>query len=118
MRRTKWRWPRRIALLLCAAIGLGAASIPFVMPALAAYACPGCYGLERVTPELYVEAAMPAGERLKLLEVIAAAEIRVARFYGSFEGHPILLACMSEACDHMLGGRGARATAYTALNGG
>ena len=89
----------------CGALAaLGAASVPFILPALAAYACPACYGLERVTSTLYVEAAMPAQDRAKLQDTIVAAEARVAGFYGSFEGHPTLLACMTEACDRKLGG--------------
>ena len=113
MRRSKWRWAKRAGLVAAALAGLGVASVPFVMPALAAYACPACYGLERVTPALYVEAAMPAQDRAALLETIASSEAKVAGFYGSYEGRPTLLACSTEACDRKLGGRGARATAYT-----
>ena len=82
MRRSKWRWPKRIGIGVAALAVLGAASVPFVMPALAALACPSCYGLERVTPTLFVEAAMPAQDRAKLQETIVAAEARVAGFYG------------------------------------
>jgi hypothetical protein len=117
MQRPKWRWPKRIGIGLLILTVLGLASVPFLMPALAAYACPACYGLDRVTATLYVEAAMPAPDRAKLLAAIAAAEARIANFYGSFEARPILLACMTEACDHKLGGRGARATTYTAIGG-
>ncbi len=117
MGRSKLRWLRRIGIAAVALVTLGVASVPFVVPALAAYTCPSCYGLERVTPALYAEAAMPAPERAKLQETIAAAESRVAAFYGSFGERPTLLACMTEACDRRLGGRGARATAYTTFLG-
>ncbi len=117
MKHSKRRWLKRIGLVAGALAALGAASVPIAMPALAAYACPACYGLERVTPTLYVEAAMPAQDRTKLQETIAASEVRVAGFYGSFERRPTLLACMSEACDRKLGGRGARATTYTTPGG-
>ena len=117
MRRSKWRWPKRIGLLVGALAALGVASVPFILPALAAYACPACYGLERVTSTLYVEAAMPEQDRATLRDTIAGAQAQVAGFYGSFEGHPTLLACATEACDHKLGGRGARATTYTTFGG-
>ncbi len=117
MRRSKWRWPKRIGLLVGALAALGVASVPFILPALAAYACPACYGLERVTSTLYVEAAMPEQDRATLRDTIAGAQAQVAGFYGSFEGHPTLLACATEACDRKLGGRGARATTYTTFGG-
>ncbi len=117
MRRSKLRWLRGIGIAAAALVALGMASVPFVAPALAAYACPSCYGLERVTPTLYTEAAMPAPERARLRDAIAAAEARVAAFYGSSGERPVLLACMTEACGRRLGGRGARATAYTTFFG-
>jgi hypothetical protein len=98
-------------------MSLAAASAPFVMPALAAYACPACYGLEEVTPSLYVEVAMAAKDRAKLQETVATAETKVAGFYGSYNGRPTLLACASADCDRKLGGRGARAVAYVTLAG-
>ena len=112
MRRSKWRWPKRIGIATGLLVALGVASVPFVVPALAAYTCPACYGLERVSPTLYVEAAMPAPDRAKLQETIATAEARVAAFYSSFGERPTLLACMTEACDRRIGGLGGRATAY------
>jgi hypothetical protein len=117
MQRSKWRWIKRIGIAAAALVLLGVASVPFVVPALAAYTCPSCYGLERVTPTLYVEAAMPAPDRAALQDTIAAAEAGVAAFYGTFGERPTLLACMTEDCDRRLGGRGARATAYTTFFG-
>ena len=40
MRRSKWRWPKRIGIGVAVLAVLGAASVPFVMPALVAFACP------------------------------------------------------------------------------
>jgi hypothetical protein len=117
MGRSKWRWPKRIGIVAAGLLVSGVASVPFALPALAAYTCPGCYGLERVSPTLYVEAAMPAPDRARLRETIAAAEARVAAFYGSFGERPTLLACMTEACDRRLGGLGGRATAYASPMG-
>ncbi len=81
-------------------------------PAMAAYACPRCYGLVPVSPGLYVEAAMPLADRTALRATIAGAEAQVAAFYGSFDRRPTVLACATEACDRRLGGRGARATTF------
>lgn len=60
---------------------------------------------------------MPAPERVRLRDNIAAAEARVAAFYGSSGKQPTLLACMTEDCHYRLGGRGGRATAYTTFFG-
>jgi len=84
-------------------------------PAMAAYVCPSCYGLESVTSNLFVEAAMPAADRTMLRETVARAAKQVATFYGSFDRQPTVLACETAACDHRLGGRGARATTFGTL---
>ncbi len=118
MAASKWRWAKRIGIAAVLLALLTTASVPFVIPVMAAYACPSCYGLERAESSLYVEAAMPAAERQKLQEGILSAEAKTAQFYGSYSGHPTLLACMTEVCDHKLGGRGARATTYPTLGDG
>lgn len=117
MKRANGRWLKRTGLVAAVLAALGAASTPFTVPVLAAYACPACYGLERIAPALYVEAAMPDQGRAALKAAIAAGEARVASFYGSYGARPALLACATEACDRKLGGRGARATAYTMPGG-
>lgn len=112
MRRiVKW-----LALALIAAVFICAGSIPFVLPVFAAYACPGCYGLEPLTQSLFAEAAMSPEDRAKLQAAVASAEAKVTGFYGSFNAPPTLLACVSLDCDRKLGGRGARAVTYSILN--
>jgi hypothetical protein len=81
-------------------------------PAMAAYLCPSCYGLERVTGDLLVDSAMPAAHRTEVRETIARAAKRVSNFYGSFDRRPTLMACETDACDRRLGGRGQRATTF------
>jgi hypothetical protein len=82
---------------------------------MAAYVCPSCYGFERVTNLLFVESAMPAADRTMLREAVTQAADKVAMFYGSFDRRPTILACETDACDHRLGGRGARATTFGTL---
>jgi hypothetical protein len=84
-------------------------------PAMAAYMCPSCYGLEPVTHDLFVESAMPAADRVTLRKAVEAAAAEVSTFYGSFDHRPTVLACETAACDHRLGGRGARATTFGTL---
>ena len=86
--------------------------LPFLSPAVAAYVCPSCYGLQRVTGSLFVDPAMSVEDRTRLQEVVALAAVQVADFYGSFDRQPTVLACATEECDRKLGGKGARANTY------
>ena len=100
------RWSKRCMLIAAVFVILGTASVVLVWPAVAAYVCPSCYGLERVTGSLFVEPAMSVEDRRTLQETVARAVAQVASFYGSFDRQPILLACASGDCDRKLGGRG------------
>jgi len=106
------RWPTRFILIAAVFLILPTACVVFFLPAVAAYACPSCYGLERVTGSLFVDPAMAVEDRRILQETAARAAAQVANFYGSFDKQPILLACASEECDRKLGGKGARANTY------
>lgn len=107
------RWTLRIAITT-AVVGLvlSAAAANWA-PALAALACPRCYGLEHAAARIYVDAEMPAEQRRALVSSIASAESVVSAFYGKLERRPYILACGQEACDRRLGGRGARATTHS-----
>ena len=109
---SSWRWPMRIPLIATILVIVGVGCIPLLSPAMAAYACPACYGLLRVTANLFVDPAMSVEDRTKLQEAISRAAAQVTAFYGSFDHTPTLLACASEECDHRLGGKGARANTY------
>jgi hypothetical protein len=105
------RW--RIALVAAAVLAmLAMGSIAFLSPAIAAYACPGCYGLERTANRLFVDRAMSTEDRTNLEDIVARAATQVADFYGSFDHRPTILACATELCDRRLGGKGARANTY------
>jgi hypothetical protein len=91
-------------------VGIGCT--PFLSPAVAAYACPSCYRLQRVSGNLFVDPAMSVEDRTKLQEIVVRAAEQVADFYGSFDKPPTLLACATEECDRRLGGKGARADTF------
>lgn len=91
-------------------IAVGA--IPVLLPQIAAYACPQCYGLQKAMKGVYVDAAMPAEDRAKLKVTINRAVEQVTTFYGSFDHRPTLLICSTGKCDRRLGGRGAKAVTY------
>jgi len=104
------RWVRRILYGVVGAIALFVVSIPFTMPQAAAYACPSCYGFERIAEDVYVEKDR---EHPDLLTRIEISKARVRAAFGIDTIPPVtLLACDTDACDHRLGGRGARARAY------
>jgi len=106
------RWRKRIMLIATVLVVLAIGGVVFLSPAVAAYVCPGCYGLKRVADSLFVDRAMSVEERTKLQETVARAAAQVAAFYGSFDQHPTLLVCATEECDRRLGGKGARAVTY------
>lgn len=100
-------------MLSIALTALAASYVTLASPwALAAYACPACFGLEEMASGIYVEATMPAAERTRLAQIITQAKEQVAAFYGSFERSPVLLICATAECDRRLGGRGAKAVAF------
>ena len=80
------RWPKRTVLIATVLVTLAIGCLPFVSPAVAAYACPSCYGLQRVTGSLFVDPAMSVEDRTRLQEVVALAAVQVADFYGSLTG--------------------------------
>lgn len=107
---------RRIAKILAAlalGAGLGLGALLWFLPALRGGICPGCMGLEEVTPALWVEASMPDHARRALAAEVEAARARIAAFYGPPRAHLRILACESRACDRRLGGRGAAAVTYS-----
>ena len=106
---------RRTRLLLAGAAAILAlllTTVPFIAPAVAAYGCPHCYGLERLTDRIYVEREMSVADRAALQDIVGRAAKRVEVFYGSFDRAPVLLVCGTSACDRKTGGRGARAEKY------
>ena len=104
------RWARRILCGLAVLALAALASLPFALPASAAYLCPSCYGLERMERGVYVERGHDHGA---LPDVLAAARERTMAGFGiDVLPHATLLVCATEGCDRRLGGRGAKARAF------
>jgi len=98
---------RRLAKWLLALPALALLGLLWSVPALGAYLCPSCYGLERVAEGIYAELGGP-----DLSPMIAEARTRVATYYSAFDHQPVLLICHSDACHKRLGSGGARAVTY------
>lgn len=104
----------RGAILFVLVAGLGALATVRA-PAVLAWICPACYGLETVAPGLHVDPAMTLRERAALQSALVEARRRVAAFYGSLQRSPTLLVCTTEACDAKLGAGPAAARAFADL---
>jgi hypothetical protein len=102
----------RIATMLAVLFGLAGIAVVFLLPAMAAYVCPPCFGLMHVDEVVYAEKNMNPSAIETLRSAVIEAEDRVRGFYGSFDRKPTLLVCMTEACDRRLGGKGAKARAF------
>lgn len=107
MRLARWCLGATGALGLAAVIG-----IPLAAPALAALACPGCYGLTRIAPGLYSDAGAPPD----LAAMVSTAQRTAAGALGA-EALPTatVMICNTADCDARLGGKGALARAYGTL---
>ena len=95
-------WIKRIVLIATGFVILAVGGVVVLLPAAAGYACPSCYGLERVAGQLFVEHAMSVEDRTTIQEIIARAAAQVADFYGAFDQLPTILACATEECDRSL----------------
>jgi len=84
----RWRLAKRVTQLGIVCIFLVVGGVVIAWPAMAAYVCPACYGLEPVTSDLLVESAMPAAERESLRETVlyARAACRVTRWLDANSG--------------------------------
>jgi hypothetical protein len=103
---------RFAAIVTSMFVAIGAIFLAWMQPAIAALACPMCFGMERLSGNVFVENAMSEPERMHLLAIMAKGEKMVADFYGELHENPVVLACATEACSRRLGGRGAKAISY------
>jgi len=108
-------WWRLVATGTVLFIALGAALLAWMQPAIAALACPTCFGMERLSGEVFVDSVMSAQERARLLAMMAEGDQKVAGFYGELRENPVVIACASEVCSRRLGARGARAVSYASF---
>src|SRR5258706_5973410 len=99
-----WRWVGLVAGTVVAVPLVAAASTPVWAPTIAAAMCPSCYGMQPIGESLFVDAAMPEDRRRALQTTIAAAEAKVAAFFGPLTHRRIILACGEEGCEDRLRG--------------
>jgi hypothetical protein len=83
-------------------------------PAMAAAACPSCFGFAGVGGNVYVEEVMTPGQRAEAGAIIKQARERVSGFYGGLAGNPRILLCATQKCYVGIGG-GSRGTAILDL---
>lgn len=73
---------------------------------------PTAFGLERVTPELYVQAGTDAATRESLRQAMERARAAIHAGYGGVASRPIVHACVTDACYEEFGGMGSVAKVY------
>lgn len=110
-----WRRVRWVGTVSAGLVLTAITSIPLVMPAVAAYGCPTCYGLEKAAADLYVERGVTAEDRKGLEALVNGAKAKVEAFYGSVESFPTILVCQTSDCDRQTGGHGALGETYLSL---
>lgn len=108
----KHPWKRSIFLAVIAPVVVAVGLWLTVRPDAAVLLCPGCFGFERIGPNVYVEKSMVQDQRQTLIQSVEAAHNRVADFYGTRLSGPRVLACGSEACYWRLGGGNAKGAAW------
>ena len=79
-----------------------AAALAF--PSVAATTCPGCFGLERVRPGLYVEPGLTAAQYLQVTDAVDEGTRRVQAYFGDLRSDPDVLVCLTEECYARVGG--------------
>lgn len=89
----------------------GVAGVALAYPSVAATTCPGCYGLERVRPGLYLEPGMAPERRAQAIRSVGVAGERVRAFYKGRRSDPNILICATAACYRRIGGGGERGVA-------
>ena len=70
---------------------------------------PETFGFTKIAPNIYVETGATEEARANLREALTKAERVINAAYGGVQSHPIVHACISEACYKSFGGRGAKA---------
>jgi hypothetical protein len=81
-----------------------AAGAIFAFPALAAAACPTCYGFARIGSTVFVERGASDADVAHAKQALAEARSRVGDFYGAPIVAPTILICLTDQCYRRLGG--------------
>ncbi len=106
---------RRILLTVTAFVVLVAGSWLAIRPAAAVLLCPGCFGFEHISTNIYVEKSMAPDQRQTLIQSVGAARERIVDFYGTRLSDPRILGCGSEDCYWRLGGVSAKGAAWGSI---
>lgn len=110
----KWRFSLGLAVGVATFV---AYVFTIKFPAFSAVACPGCYGLEQLEPDLLVDREMGKSTRQHLLTEVQISQARIKTFYGQIHETPTLVVCSTDVCSQRLGGRGAYAVTYSSPTG-
>jgi hypothetical protein len=105
--RTRIRWALGGVVVVLLAVG----GLVLAYPSVAATTCPGCYGLTRVSDDMYSERGLTAAQRDQLAGLSADARRRVEEFYGDRRSEPRLIACFTDDCYARIGGGGEKGIA-------
>jgi hypothetical protein len=100
-----------ISLALGTSFLLAAGGAIFACPALAAVACPTCYGFETQGRNVFVERSMSLEQRVHAEQVVNQARYQVTRFYGNLTRDPRIFFCATQDCYSRIGGGGSRGMA-------
>lgn len=73
-------------------------------PAVAATACPSCYGLVELEESVFTERGLTDEQRRRVLGSVRAAEARIGTFFGRRQSSPRILACATDECYSRIGG--------------
>lgn len=73
---------------------------------------PAFFGMDEVSPTLYVEPGMPPEQRQGIQQQIELGRAQVERFYGAITTRPYFVACATNDCAVRFGSFGERATAF------
>jgi hypothetical protein len=100
-----------LATVLAALLSTTVVTAVAMVPGVAAYACPGCYGLTPLGGDAFVEEGRPAAEAESLRTALATADRRLSAFYGGRTSSPRVLICVTAACYQRIGGGGEKGRA-------
>jgi hypothetical protein len=106
------RWLAKLAMAFVALAVIAAAGTIYAYPAVAAVACPTCYGLDWLDSNVFVDRNMPAGDRAHVIDILSEARKRVATFYEDFTSTPRTLVCSTEDCYQHIGGHRERGKSF------
>ncbi|GAA3871555.1 hypothetical protein [Celeribacter arenosi] len=98
-----------IVAALCTGFSLGLVALGYT-PLLAAI-CPPCFGFEKAAEGLYVE-TRDEGFGDEMARRYARATQRVEAAMGPIATRPIVLVCLTETCNEVMGGNKTRAMTY------